>query len=99
MSDVNVLLQLPETLVQKAQAQGLLNNERMARLLAAELERVEAWQRLNQLVEPARAAFRADYPDMNEDEIAAMLNDIIDEVRTEHSVPPDKKPSHGSSEP
>lgn len=83
MSDVDVMLRLPETLVEKARAQGLLDNERIARLLTAEIERVEAWQRLDQSLESARAAFRADYPDMDEDDVANMLNDLIDEVRAE----------------
>ncbi|MBZ0277938.1 MAG: hypothetical protein K8I60_17455 [Anaerolineae bacterium] len=83
MSDVDVMLRLPETLVEKARAQGLLDNERIARLLTAEIERVEAWQRLDQSLESVRAAFRTDYPDMDEDDVANMLNDLIDEVRAE----------------
>ena len=97
MSDVDVLLRLPETLVRKARAQGLLNNERMARLLAVELERVEAWQDLNQTLESAREAFRADHPGMNEDDVTALLNDIIDEVRSEDRIAPGKNDPKGSS--
>lgn len=83
MSDVDVTLRLPETLVEKARAQGLLNDERIARLLTAEIERVETWHGLDQALEPTRKAFRADHPEMSEDDAAAMLSDIIDEVRAD----------------
>jgi hypothetical protein len=86
MSDVDVMLRLPETLVEKARAQGLLSNERMSRLLAAEIERIEAWSSLNRTLEPAREAFRADHRGMSEDEVMAMLNGIIEEVRAEDVV-------------
>ena len=83
MSDVDVTLRLPESLVEKARAQGLLNNERIARLLTAEIERAETWHGLDQALEPARKAFRADHSDMSEDDVTAMLNDIIDEMRAD----------------
>jgi hypothetical protein len=87
MTDVDVTLRLPESLVEKARAQGVLRNERIARLLAAEVERVETWTRLNRTLAPAREAFRADHPDMTEDDMTAMLNDLIDEGRTVKRTP------------
>lgn len=83
MRDVDVTLRLPETLVEKARAQGLLSNERMTRLLAGELERLELWDSLNRTLDPARQAFQADHPGLSEDEVMAMLNDIIQEARSE----------------
>lgn len=97
MSDVDVTLRLPQSLVEKARAQGLLNNERIARLLTAEIERVERWHGLDQALEPARKAFRADHPDMSEDDVAAMLNHIIDEVRAEDRADSNDDEAQGSS--
>lgn len=86
MSDIDVTLRLPETLVEKARAQGLLDSDRLARLLAAEIERGEVWASLDRTLEPARAAFRADHPNMSEDEITALMNEIIDEARAEENT-------------
>jgi hypothetical protein len=72
-----------------------LSNERIARLLAAEIERVEAWHELNQSLELTRRAFRADHAGLSEDEVATMLSDIINEVRKEDSAVRHKLDSEG----
>lgn len=77
MSDIDITLRLPEDLVEKARAKGILSNERIARFLQAEVERIEAWQALNQSMEPVRQAFRADHPDMTEDDVTEMIHDLL----------------------
>lgn len=84
MSDIDVTLRLPEELVTRAQAQGVLNNERITAFLQAELERIETWQALNQTLDPVREDFRADHPDMSEDEVLDLLSDMVREVRRDN---------------
>jgi hypothetical protein len=86
MTDVDITLRLPEELVEKARAQGVLNNKRVAQLLAAEIDRLEGWYALDQSLESARAAFRADHAEMSEGEIIAMIDNVIDEVRAERKA-------------
>lgn len=83
MSDIDITLSLPEELVEKARARGVLNNQRIALLIQTEIERMEGWRRLDDLFEPVREAFRADHEGMTEDEIMAMINDTVHEVRAE----------------
>lgn len=83
MTDIDVTLRLPEPLVEKARALGLLTPERMTRLLAAELSRMESWAVLDAALQPARESFRADHADLSEDEVLAMLSDLVREVRDE----------------
>ncbi len=77
MSDIDITLRLPEELVEKARANGILNNERIARLLQAEVERIETWRALNAAMEPARQAFRADHPGMTDDDVTDMIHDLL----------------------
>ena len=86
MSDIDVTLRLPEALVAQARAQGVLNNERIAAFLQAELERIETWKTLNQTLDPIREDFRADHPEMSEDDVLDMLSDIVREVRREDNA-------------
>jgi hypothetical protein len=79
MRKIDVTLQLPEALVEKARANGLLSNERIAMLLQSEVERIESWQALNTTLEPVRAAFRADHPDMTDEDVIDMVYDIMHE--------------------
>lgn len=81
MSNIDVTLHLPEDLVARAQAQGILSNERIAAFLQSELERLEAWKTLDQTLDPIREDFRADHPDMTEDDVLNMMSDIVREVR------------------
>jgi hypothetical protein len=98
MSDIDITLSLPEELVEKARAQGVLNNQRIALLIQAEIERMEGWRRLDQTLEPVREAFRADHEGMTEDEIMAMINDTVHEVRAERRAARDQEDNEGQSE-
>ncbi|MBZ0298663.1 MAG: hypothetical protein K8J31_02935 [Anaerolineae bacterium] len=97
MSDVDVILSLPEKLVERARARGVLSNERVAQLLEVEIERMERWQSLDQSLEPVREAFRGDHADMTEDEIMAMINEAVHEVRAERKTPHDHGTDEGSA--
>ena len=81
MSNIDVTLRLPEELVTRAKAQGVLSDERIAAFLQAELARIETWNRLDQTLDPIREDFRADHPDMTEDDVLDMMSDIVREVR------------------
>jgi post-segregation antitoxin (ccd killing protein) len=48
MTSINLTLELPESLAERARAAGLLNSERIAALLEMELKRQSAWQYINQ---------------------------------------------------
>jgi DNA-binding transcriptional regulator YiaG len=93
MTDVELTVRLPEALVARAKARGVLNDDRIARLLEAEVERVEQWEQLSQSLEPARAAFRAEHPGLSEDDLMAIINDLVHEVRDEARSKPDE-PGH-----
>ncbi len=90
MTDVDVTLRLPEKLVEKARAQGVLSDERVALLLEAEIERMEGWHSLDHSLDAVREAFRADHAGMSEDEVTAMINDVVHELRAEQKTAQDK---------
>lgn len=77
MTDLDITLRLPKGLVEKARANGMLTDDYITRLLQVELERVEAWRTLDQSFAPARAAFRADHADLDEDQVSALIDNII----------------------
>lgn len=81
MSTIDVTLHLPEDLVTRAKAQGVLNSERIAAFLMSELERLETWKTLDQILDPIREDFRADHPDMTEDDVLELMSDMVREVR------------------
>ncbi|GEM_PF-1920434 len=81
MSDIEITLSLPAELVERATKEGILNNSRVASWLQTEVERIERWRSFSEEMEPVRAAFRAEYTDMTEDEVIAMLNEDVQEVR------------------
>lgn len=83
MSDVDITVSLPAELVERARTEGILNDQRIALLLEAEVERIERWRELDQTLEPVRAAFRAEHPNMTEDELMDMINQAVHEVRSE----------------
>lgn len=83
MNHVTVTVSLPSDLVERAREKGLLSDARMAQLLEAEVERIEQWRALNASLEPARTAFHAEHANMTEDEVIAMINDMVHEVRAE----------------
>ena len=81
MNNIDVTLHLPEDLVTRAKAQGVLSDERIAAFLQAELARIETWKTLDQTLDPIREDFRADHPDMTEDDVLELMSDIVREVR------------------
>ncbi len=98
MSDVDIRVTLPAELVERARTEGILNDQRIALLLEAEVERIERWHALDQSLEPARAAFRTDHPNMTEDELMDMINKAVHEVRTERQSDEEVDTSSGQSE-
>lgn len=83
MSDVDITLSLPEELVEKARARGVLNSRRIASLLEAEIERMESWSELKEILKPAREAFRADHANLTEEEVVALIDDIVHDRDTD----------------
>lgn len=81
MSDIDVTLRLPAHLVEQAQAEGILTNQRIAALIEAEMLRLQKWRNLDQSLEAARVAFRAEHGDLSEAEIMAMINELVHEAR------------------
>lgn len=81
MNNIDVTLHLPEDLVTRAKAQGVLSDERIAAFLQAELERIETWKALDQTLDPIREDFRADHPDMTEADVLELMSDIVREAR------------------
>lgn len=77
MSQIDVTLQRPESLVKRAQALGLLDSQHIAQLLQAELDRAESWQQLDRSLAPARALFRQDYSDLDEQDVAQFIHDVM----------------------
>ena len=89
MDTREITLNLPLELVERAREQGLLNSERIAALLEAEIERLNRWRSLDKSLEPVREAFRAEHANMSEDEMMAMLNELVHEVRSESETKTD----------
>lgn len=76
-------LQLPEDIEEKARAAGLLTSEKIAESIEAELnrQREEAWQNLSQTMDQISANFRAEYPDLTDEDAQAMIDQWIREAR------------------
>jgi len=91
MSNMNITVSLPEGLIERARFQGILNDERIAQLLEAEIERIERWNQLDQALEPARDSFRAEYGHLSEEEVMDMINQEVHEVRAEMRAERDAK--------
>jgi hypothetical protein len=81
-NNVTITLELPQDLVARAQAQGLLDSARLTELLEQAL-RQKTWVTMNQTAEPARQAFREAYPNMTEEEAMNLIQEVINEVREE----------------
>ncbi len=79
MTDIDITLRLPEDLVEKARARGVLSSDRIASLLLAEIERIETWQGLTDSFAVARNAFQEDHSHMGEDDVIDMIDCIIHE--------------------
>lgn len=86
---VMVRVEIPEQVEAEARRLGLLSGEKLAALIEAEVERErqqqrrEAWQRLDEAMEPVREAFRAEYGHLSEEEVIDMIDTWLHEVRAE----------------
>lgn len=79
---VTIILDLDRDIEQKAREAGLLASEAITEWIKAELERKrqEAAQRVLETMNQVSANFRAEYPDLTEEEALAMLDAWIDEA-------------------
>lgn len=89
MKEIDITLRLPEGLVDKARDYGILNVDHIARLLEAEIERLDRWQKLDSSLESACAEFKADHADLSEQEMMALIDDVVHDVRRESDHTPD----------
>ncbi len=83
MSDFQITLTIPEALAKRAQDAGILNNERIAALLAMELRREEAWETLNATAIIVQGSVRADLGPLSEDEVTQLVDEEIHLMRAE----------------
>ena len=83
--DLQIQLQLSDDTEQKARESGLLTAEKISALIEAEVQRQrkEAWARLQEMLEPVQADFRAEYSDLNDDAFMEMVQGEVLEVREE----------------
>jgi len=80
---VNLSVELPEELFEEARAAGILNNERIAALLAMELRREAAWVRLSTAAEIVRESAKSEYGDLSDDEVMQLVDEEIHLMRAE----------------
>jgi hypothetical protein len=78
MTQVELKLNLPDTLANEAKAAGLLNPESIERLLRAEVRR----RRVDQLFEAADKLAALEQPTLTEDEVQAEIQAARAERRT-----------------
>ena len=73
---------------EEARALGLLTSERLAQIIESEVQRrrQEAWEQLQALVAPIQAAFRAEFPNLSDDEAQDMINQWIEETTDEDAA-------------
>ena len=86
MTRVNLTLDLPENIEEKARAAGLLTSEKVFGLIEAELERQASWDRLFGMMKELQAVSEADFGDLSEDEFVGMVNDIVHDIRAENTT-------------
>jgi hypothetical protein len=86
MTRVNLTLDLPESIEEKARAAGLLTSEKIFGLIEAELERQDSWNRLFGIMKELQAATEADFGHLSEDEFVDMVNDIVHDIRAENTT-------------
>jgi F0F1-type ATP synthase membrane subunit b/b' len=77
-----IILDLDRDIEQKARDAGLLASETITEWIKAELERKrqEAAQCVLETMNQVSASFRAEYPDLTEEEALAMIDAWIDEA-------------------
>lgn len=80
---VNLTVQIPDALFEEARAAGIINDERIAALLAMELRREAAWVRLNAAAEMIREAAEPAYGNLSDDEVMQLVDEEIHLMRAE----------------
>lgn len=85
---LTIQLDLPKEIEEEARALGLLTSERLAQIIESEVQRrrQEAWEQLQALVAPIQAAFRAEFPNLSDDEAQDMINQWIEETTDEDAA-------------
>jgi hypothetical protein len=83
---VNLSVEIPDDLFEEARTAGILNNERIAALLAMELRREAAWNRLRNAAAIVRESAQATYGDLSEDEVMQFVNEEIHLMRAEDAA-------------
>lgn len=84
--NVNVTVELPQELADEARAAGILNSERIAALLAMELRREAAWERLNSAAALVRETAKAAYGHLSDDEVMQLVDEEIHLMRAEEDA-------------
>jgi hypothetical protein len=80
---VNLTVQIPDALFEEARAAGILNDERIAALLAMELRREAAWVRLSAAAKIIREAAEPAYGTLSDDEVMQLVDEEIHLMRAE----------------
>ncbi len=83
---VNWTVEIPEDLFEQARSAGILNNERIAALLAMELRREAAWERLNAAAAIVREAASTEYAGLADDEVMQLVDEEIHLMRAEDAA-------------
>lgn len=88
MTSIQVTLELPADIAAQADRLGLLNGEKIAELIAAEVQRRQAAAtRLRETMDRLSAQFRQEYSNLTEAEALAMIDTWIEETDTPHDAP------------
>jgi len=87
MSRIILSIDMPEMLEEQARAAGLLSEERVIALIAAELARQTSWNRLFGTMKQLQSASESDFGHMSETEFIDMVNDIVHEIRAKNATP------------
>jgi hypothetical protein len=82
MTSVTLRVELPRAVEEQARTLGILTSEKMAELIAAEVERQRqaAAARLSETMDRLSAKFREEYGHLLEDEALALIDQWLDEA-------------------
>jgi len=94
MTLVNLTIEMPENVEEKARAAGLLTGEKIFELIEAELKRKrqEAGERLTKMMDEISTAFRADYGHLTDEEAMEMIAQWGDEAVNDAQTSDEPKP-------
>jgi len=86
VTDVTVHLTLPDELMKRAEAKGLLTDNRLQHLIEAELERADTWERFNRAAGEIREAASEMFGVLSDDEILQLVTAEIHAMRLEQDT-------------